>query len=255
MESRYKIVISNRNLYKEIELAPNAQQLRVGTGTECDVRLHKDLFFEQIELMFVKNDDNWVVSCSDNLYLTIGKGDIRKLMTKNLKHGDSFEVKYQSSDNLMFYVDFLIDFDSGKTKYDRAIRVSNASSITIGAGAANIALGSAYAKKDFIELIRKDKEYTLNIKSTTYGIYHNGKKAVSGEMIKDGDFLSVADYFFYYRDELLWTASRKDLTIKSLSYHDLPERNTYPKFNRNTRVRIALNSEPVEILDPPAKPK
>lgn len=255
MESRYKIVISSRNLYKEIELAPNAQQLRVGTGTECDVRLHKDLFFEQVELVFVKNDGNWTVICSDNLYLTVGKGDIRKLMTKNLSHGDSFEVKYQNADNLVFDVDFLIDFDNGRTKYDRAIRVGTATTITIGAGSANIVLSSTYAKNDSIELVRQDDGYVLNIKHTTYGIYHNGKKATTGEVIKVGDFLSVADYFFYFKGELLWTESRSDIAIKSLTYYDLPERNSYPKFNRNTRVKIALSNEPVEVLDPPAKPQ
>lgn len=255
VESRYKIVISSRNLYKEIELAPNAQQLRVGTGTECDVRLHKDLFFEQVELLFVKDDSTWTVLCSDNLYLTVGKGDIRKLMTKNLSHGDSFEVKYQTADNLVFEVDFLIDFDNGRTKYDRAIQVGNVSTITIGASSANIILGSAYAQNDMIELVRKDEGYSLDIKKTTYGIYHNGKKATSGELIKNGDFLSVADYFFYYKNDLLWTECRTDLTIKSLTHYDLPDRNSYPKFNRNTRVKIALSNEPIEILDPPAKPQ
>ena len=254
VESRYKIVISSRHLYKEIELAPNAQQLRVGTGTECDVRLHKDLFFEQIELLFIKHNGIWTVSCSDNLYLTVGRGDIRKFMTMNLRHGDSFEVKYQTGDNLVFEIDFLIDFDNGKTKYDRAIRVGNAT-VTIGAGKANVILKSPYARNDLIDLVYKGQGYMLHIRSTTYGIYHNGKKASSGEIIKDGDFLSVADYFFYYKAGLLWTESRKDLAINALTYSDLPYRNSYPKFNRNTRVKIALSEEPIEILDPPEKPE
>lgn len=253
--SRYKIVISSRNIYKEIELAANAQQLRVGTGTDCDVRLHKDLFFEQVELTFVKNGENWSVLCSDNLYLTVGNGDIRKLMTKSLTHGDSFEVKYQMADNLVFNVDFLIDFDNGRTSYKRAIRVENASKITIGASSANVVLHSSYAQNDFIELHRKGSGLVLNIKKTTYGVYHNGKKTASGEVIKDGDFLAVADYFFYYKQNILWTEIRKDLTVQSLSYYDLPDRNTYPKFNRNTRVKIALSDESIEILDPPAKPQ
>ena len=255
MDSRYKIVISSRNIYKEIELAANAQQLRVGTGTDCDVRLHKDLFFEQVELTFIKNGESWSVICSDNLYLTVGNGDIRKLMTKSLNHGDSFEVKYQMADNLVFNVDFLIDFDNGRTRYKRAIRVGNASKITIGAASANVLLQSSYAKNDLIELHRKGSGLVLDIKKTTYGVYHNGKKTASGEVIKDGDFLAVADYFFYYKQDILWTEIRRDLTIQSLSYYDLPDRNTYPKFNRNTRVKIALNDEAIEILDPPAKPQ
>ena len=255
MESRYKIVITGRTLYKEIELAPNAQQLRVGTGIECDVRLRKDLFFEPVELMFVKRGNAWSVLCSDNLYLTVGKGDIRKLMTKILTHGDFFEVKYQSADNLAFEVDFRIDFDNGKTKYNRAIQIGNNSPVSIGAGSANITLGSSYSKDDHIELIPQKEGFSLNIVKTTYGVYHNGKKAVSGEIIKNGDFLSIADYFFYFKNGVLWTENRRDLTIRALSFYDLPDRNSYPKFNRNTRVKITLNEDSIEILDPPAKPQ
>ena len=35
MENRYKIIISNKNLYKEIELADDAGELKVGTGIDC----------------------------------------------------------------------------------------------------------------------------------------------------------------------------------------------------------------------------
>ena len=100
MENRYKITLSNNNLYKEIELTQDVQQVKVGTGVDCDIRLRKDLFFGQIELLFSKKNGEWSLRCSDNLYLTVG--DIRKLMTKRLVHGDTLEVKYQDSDNLVY---------------------------------------------------------------------------------------------------------------------------------------------------------
>ena len=256
MDSRYKIVISNRNLYKEIELAPNAQQVKVGTATDCDIRLYKDLFFEQIELVFVKNDNTWNVLCSDNLYLTAGKGDMRKLITKVLSHGDTFEVKYQSADNVVFEVDFLIDFDNGHTKYDRVIQLEGKSGATIGASSgSDILLKSSFAKNDAIELSKQKGGLTLSIRKSTYGVYHNGKKASSGVIIKDGDFLSIADYFFFYKNDRLLTEKRNDIEIKNLTYFDLPDRIGYPKFNRNTRIKIALSQEPIEILDPPAIPQ
>lgn len=76
MDNRYKVILSSKNIYKEIELAPDAQQVKVGTGIDCDVRLHKDWFFEGIELQFVKSEQEWKVLCSDNLYFTVG--DIRR---------------------------------------------------------------------------------------------------------------------------------------------------------------------------------
>ena len=80
--NRYRVTLSSNTVYKEIELASDMQQVKVGTGVDCDVRLRKELFFGQIELVFAKNGDDWAVSCSDNMYLTVG--DIRKLMTKSL---------------------------------------------------------------------------------------------------------------------------------------------------------------------------
>lgn len=256
MDSRYKIVISNRNLYKEIELAPNAQQVKVGTATDCDIRLYKDLFFEQIELVFVKNDNTWTVLCSDNLYLTVGKGDMRKLITKVLSHGDTFEVKYQSADNVVFDVDFLIDFDNGHTKYDRAIQLGSKPGASIGSSSgSDILLKSSFAKNDVIELNKQGGGLALSIRKSTYGVYHNGKKASSGVVIKEGDFLSIADYFFFYKNDCLWTEKRNDIEVKNLTYFDLPDRTGYPKFNRNTRIKIALGQDPIEILDPPAIPQ
>ena len=56
MDKRYKIILSSNNLYKEIELAQDAQRVKVGTTIDCDVRLRKDLFFGTVELFFVKNE-------------------------------------------------------------------------------------------------------------------------------------------------------------------------------------------------------
>jgi S-DNA-T family DNA segregation ATPase FtsK/SpoIIIE len=85
MENKYKIIISNKNLYKEFELPTDRREIKVGTNVGCDFRFHRDLFFEQIEIIFVKNVEAWSLICSDNLYVSVG--DSRKLMTIPLKHG------------------------------------------------------------------------------------------------------------------------------------------------------------------------
>ena len=46
MDSRYKIIVSSKNIYKEIELPVDAKEVKLGTSVDCDVRLHKSLFFE-----------------------------------------------------------------------------------------------------------------------------------------------------------------------------------------------------------------
>lgn len=41
MKSRYKVIISCKNIYKEVELSPDASEVKVGTSIECDVRLRQ----------------------------------------------------------------------------------------------------------------------------------------------------------------------------------------------------------------------
>lgn len=195
MKSRYKIIISNKNLYKEFELSNDKDELRVGTGVGCDFRLHKDLFFEQIELIFSRNLENWSLFCSDNLYISVG--DSRKLMTITPNHGEVFWIKYQESNNDVFSIEFLIDFDNGKRKYERAIDILDNSDIKIGTDNSNqIVLSSPYVKNDLIELKLSIKSYELYIRQTTYGIYHNGSKVVNDCTIKNGDFFQYLILFF-----------------------------------------------------------
>lgn len=254
MESRYKIILSNNNLYKEIELSPDMQQARVGTAVECDYRLHKHLFFGQIELFFSRTKDGWSVVCSDNLYITVG--DVRKLATKQLVHGDILEVRYQDSDIIAFTMEFLFDFDNGKLKYERVIDVSGCSKFSIGTSAnCSLVVKSDYLKNDYIEFTKQEGFLVARIQNATYGLYHNGQKAGSSVKIVNSDFFSLSDFFFYYKNGYLWTEIRAGLTVNGLNYLDRPTANHYPKFNRNTRIRSVVDNERIEILDPPAKPQ
>lgn len=37
MSDRFKVIISNKNIYKEVELPPENNTLFIGTSIECDV--------------------------------------------------------------------------------------------------------------------------------------------------------------------------------------------------------------------------
>ena len=254
MDNRYKVIISNKNLYKEIELTADMEELKVGTGIDCGVRLYKDLFFGRIELTFIRRNGKWSVLCSDNLYLSWG--DVRKLMTAELAHGDSLEVKYQDSDNLVFRMEFLIDFESGRRKYERIIDLGAAQSVRIGSGnGCNIILRSQYTVNESLLLYRQNDSLMLQTERTLYGVYHNGKKAEMREEIRSGDFFSVSDYFFYYKNGKIWTEIRGDMGISGLSFNDVPEHKNYPGFSRNTRLKTAVCEDEIEILDPPENPQ
>lgn len=254
MDNRYKIVISSRTIYREIELSPSAKQLKIGTDMDCDVRLHKSLFFGRIELLFTKVNEEWSLLCSDNLYITVG--DIRKMVTKKLHNGDALEIKYFDSDNTVFSLDFLIDFDDGHIRYERIIDTSYQPEIRIGCASDNtVVIKSPYVKDDRIVLSRYGENYTIRIDNASYGVLHNGKQAESGELVKNGDFISISDFFFCLKDGRLWTQIRQGMEIRGVRYTDKPEQNGYPKFIRNTRVKTVVNQDKIEILDPPTPPE
>lgn len=253
MINRHKVIISNRYIYKEIDLLSDIKKIKIGTETDCDVRLHKDFFFGQIELSFVNMGEEWRVSCSDNLYFDVG--DIRKLLSKSLNHGDIFTVKYQESNNEVFTIEYIIDFDNGQRKYQRAINISSLSNITIGTTETNhIFIKSPFVMNDLVELRYMDGDYELHVSKSTYGIYHNGSKTQGNCIIKNGDFFSISDFIFYYKNGILWSEIRDEIRINGLQVDDYPDINNYPKFSRNTRRKIKISENSINILDPSVKP-
>lgn len=254
MEYGYIIKISNKNLYKEIQLPIDKTIIKIGMDMECDVRLYKENFFEKFMLTFSKNNDVWSIACSKNIY--IDAGDVRKLLNKELKHGDKFTIRYQESGNSVFEIEFVFDFDNKERKYNRKIDISNVQRISIGNGKENsIALNSPYIKNDQIFLDKNGDKLELKVVCTTYGVYHNGKKVNASETIENGDFISIADFSFYYKDNTLFTENSKNIVVNNLEYKDKKENENYPKFNRSTRIKSVLNEEKIELMDPPAKPE
>jgi len=261
MNGRYKIIISNKNLYKEIELTPNDNEIKVGTSQDCNVRLRRELFFSPIELFFNKNGSDWTLGCSDNLYFTMG--DVRKLYTKKLSHGDELFLKYQDSDNDVFSISFMIDFDYTKKDYDLEIELPEEKKIKIGgADDSSIILSDSYLGKDSFMIDCSKDKVMLYDNNSKYGVYVNGSKINKSFRLKEHDFFSIAGFSFYYKDGKIFTSSNnKGMKIKDLKFRLLEKQETqlkYPKFNRNSRVQYIIPKEKLEIqqaMQRPQKPK
>lgn len=253
MNYGYVLKLSSKKIYKEIQLPVDCEMMKIGMDISCDVRLYKEDFFEAFELDLTKKNNEWQIICSENTY--VDAGDVRKLVSKSLKHGDIFTIKYQNSDQEVFKAEFLYDFDNGEKNYDRVIAIANMKSVTIGSASnSNIVLRSQYVQNDSIALQVKNNDLILLINKCNCGVYHNGKKASNKEVIKNGDFISVADFSFYYKDGKLMTEA-SDFLLPNIQYYDNCPAENYPKFNRNTRIKYVISDEKIEILDPPAKPQ
>lgn len=253
MGNRYKIILTNNNIYKEIELTDDIKEFTIGTSVDCDFRLRKEHFFDSIELKILHSNENWTVVCGENLYISLG--EVRKILTADLIHGDIVEIKYQASDNQAMLLEFLINFDNGNIKYERDINISSCKKLTIGTNSeSDICIFGEYVGGDEIVLKKNAEGYELQTKRSSYGVYHNGRKAKKTEQLKNGDFFSVSDYFFYLKDNHLWT-QKKEMQVNGLQYVDETDFENYPKFYRNTRIKTVIPNEEIEILDPPNKPE
>lgn len=260
MNGRYKLIISSKNLYKEVELSSTDGEIKVGTSPECTVRLRKELFFAPIELTFQRSGDEWRIICSDNLYFTIG--DVRKLLTRQLVHGDELFVKYQDSDNDVFSLSFLIDFDYARKDYDIEIDVTGKNQVKIGSSQdASIQLSDTYLGKDTLVLDCTGGKCTIYDNGSKYGVFVNGVKVGKSSQLHDYDFFSIVGFSFYYKAGKIYTSSASEMKINGLTSRPVEVHSThfkYPKFNRNTRVQYVIPEDNLEIqqaVQKPSKPK
>ena len=260
MDNRYKIIISNKKIYKEIELPSDTRVVKIGTTKNCHVRFGKDFFFEDFEIEVENDKNNWKLSCSDIIYF-ISDG-VTKLYSKELQHGDDIIVKYESSKQEVFKLSFMLDFDFEKKEYDRVIDVSGIDAIQIGGhNRCDLYLRDELIGSDTVTLRKKNGVYQIADNHSKYGIYVNTLKVKGSAEVKDFDFFSIIGYSFYLKYGKLYTDSHNGIVISSLPYEDIKEQSstlTYPKFNRNTRIKPAISSGTIEVLDPPAlheKPK
>lgn len=212
MDNRYKVIIANRNIYKEIELSPNMTQLKVGTSAECDVRMRKDAFFEPIELLFTKNRGQWSVVCSDNIYFS--EGDVRKLISKALNHGDELTAKYQNAGGDIFNLSFIRGISTCYTPQDVNIYILDFGSMALRAfDSLNHIGGVVVASEDeklknFVRMIRvemkKRKEVFSKIGITSFSSYKEaGHTDIPHIVIMIDNFIALKELYPEYEDDIL----------------------------------------------------
>ncbi|MGN0323932.1 MAG: type VII secretion protein EssC [Oliverpabstia sp.] len=256
MEKRHKLIIYNRLMYKEIDLLAECKQISIGTDYDNEIRLKKDWFFYDFSFQLMNQDGQWEIYCRNGSYIDLG--DIRRLLTMPLSHGDVFSLNHQDSDYELLRVAFQIDFDYEDKKYNCILQIPVGFRFTIGGiSNCNIYLNSPLIPGDIISLQKQRDGLWLTPDMATYGVYVDGNRIESTVLIRAHSFFSVANYYFYYDGDNLYTDLNQTMRINGINYHiDLSERKmVYPKFNRNTRIHSIIPETPVQILDPPQKPE
>lgn len=256
MDYQYKIVIRNRRLYKEIEILPGMERVKIGTTSACEVRLNPDVFFDSMELDLEKTGSGWEMTCTDSIY--ISRGDMRKLLSAELIHGDVLELRYAQSGDVAAELRFIIDFEAKAPFYNWKINLSEKENwIISGEQRADLMLTSAFSQKTAIHIYKEKHSYILEELSSEFGVYRNGKQINENLELTDNDFISVADFSFYYKDGSIYFDKNnvvfREINVSSVEAMD--NSLLYPLFNRNTRLKSTLSKEKIDILVPPSVPQ
>lgn len=251
-KNRYKIVIHGKNIYREYVLSDlDSNVVKVGTRKGCQVRFNKERFFEEFEFEIVRSQTGWQITSKNSVYFTMD--GVMKLYTRELQYGDEIIIKYENLNEVVFNLNFFIDFDSVAKTYNREIDISSLKEITIGGDKNNnIYINDDLLKKGNVTLEFKDNEYYIKDNGTSYGVYVNTEKINKVTKIKNQDFFIIVGYYFYLKDNKLYTDVNHNMNIDSLKYKDKMPKNRmkYPKFNRNSRIKYVSPSNEIEILPP-----
>ena len=254
MEYQHKIIVSNRTIYKEFGIQSSIEKVKLGTISSCEFRLNPEVFFNDIEIEFQKKQGIWSIECSDGLYFS--RGDMRKLMSIELEHGDVISVRYETTGNEAFEIRFLIDFEAKIPNYNWYVDLEDNLEISTDAGA-DIVIKSQFSSQNNVIISKNGNNYFLEEKVSEYGVYVNGQKISQRTKLSEHDFFSIEEFSFYYKDNKLFFDKNNllvaDDKVKELNVHT--NNFKYPLFNRNTRIRKKLSDEKIEILDAPAIPK
>lgn len=258
MQDEYLLTLSSGNAFREVELADDVSLVRAGTTPRCDVRFRKDLFFAAFELEFTRSDTGvWTVACSEDVYL--GGDGVSKMAVQRLQHGDELAVRYRDTNATLLTLRFSINFEREWGMFDRWVDLRGLDAVSIGGMQnCNICLNGNYTDGDLLTIERSGGRLTLSERTSRYGAFHNGVRINGSVALEDCDFISVANFHFYYKDQRLYCSKAAFTTFKDVKYYDLPSQcdySQYPRFNRNTRIKSVMDDEPIAILDPPSKPE
>lgn len=254
----YILTVNNNNIFKEVSISEKIPFIKIGTLQDCDVRLKRELFDIPVSMSLFLEDNQWHISCPDNLY--ISSRNVNNCGNTTIYPGDILEINDTDLKEKLLTVSFSYDFISTAAEFDTIIDIRNIKNLAIGNAAnANIKLSSEYISTEYITLsYNQNGEFVINAQYAPNSASLNGIRLFEKTVVKEYDFIGIADYIFYYKNHVLYTAMRPDLQVNSIPLQPLRDETpafNFPKLNRSPRMLYSFNTDPIEILNPPQKPE
>lgn len=255
---KYILTIRNSDVFKEVNLSDEIVSLKIGTTKDCNVRLKQELFQVSVCITVWLENGEWQFSCNDALF--IEKTSTTGSKKAALHHGDILNLHDSVSKQLILNVAFSYDFSDNAVNYDTIVDIRSLNKITIGGSPdSQVRLNSKYVDSEKITLSRRaDGSFDIDPTNAPKSATLNGNRIFAHTSICEYDFVGIADYNFYFKNGVLYTAMRSDMDFSGVSAQPLREETPafdYPKLNRSPRMLYSFNSDPIEILSPPQKPE
>lgn len=254
MDNKYKLILSNKWIYREIELPEEGDSIQIGTQKGCSMRFSREYFFDDFVLLLEFIDERWVLTCTDTVYILTLNGRQRAV---ELNNGDEFIVCFHRNDNEVFKVSCTLD--SSVQDYSRQVNLNGVGQCIIGGTRnANIFVDDKFLANRSIALVNQNNRLFVVDNQNSVDVYVNGRKIKGRAQINNYDFISYAGHNFYYKKNILFMPASNGIQVSGLEYKDDVPKDTcfeYPKFNRNTRIKFVIPTDDIEVLNPPAKPE
>ena len=127
MSNNYKLILSNKWIYREIELSEEGKSIQIGTRKGCSMRFSREYFFDDFVLLLDYVDDKWIMSCADTSYILMGNEKMRSIALNN---GDEFRVCFCRNNKEIFNVFCILD--SSVQDFSRQVNLVGISQCVIG---------------------------------------------------------------------------------------------------------------------------
>lgn len=257
-KNNYILTIYNQSIFKEINISTKESYFLIGTTPECNIRLKRDLFSISVVISLSKEENGYHVYCNNPLYIKMENIEI--CHDTSLCPGDYLEIWDSFSKHKIFVIALSYDFSSCPVLFDTIVDIRSVNKLLIGnAKDAQIQLNSSYVKGESIYLSRrKDGNFNLELFDLAKSVSVNGDRVFNNTIVKEYDFIGIADYSFYFKNGVLYTTMRSDISFNGVHSEALRDETLafeYPKLNRSPRMKYVFDESPIEVLNPPAKPE
>lgn len=247
----YKITIYGSNMYQEVSLKPDFNEITIGTRKDDRIQFVREKFYADFEIKISRTKEIFTASAEGGICFRTDKGIDEYV--RRMTPGDHLAILYSGMDSAFLFIDFSYDFSMVQDNYDLMITPTS-TAFTIG-GMENdtIYIPDETLKGCSVRVTTDEKGLIIGTAGIRFGVGVNGFMTRKPEVrIGKHDFFSLGNVIFYYNDGKIYTSKNKNLRTEMITeeVHHSGNSLEYPKFVLSARQKYVMPEKKPEILPP-----